>query len=411
MAESAEGGYRPVLTGECINCGKCLEVCPFVNQVSLAYEAYSSEFPQADQYHPILGHYCGAVLGGVTDEAQRQRVASGGYLSWFLETLLEAGVIDAAYCPAPTGSAEPLFRYTRCDQPTDIRNAAGSVYYPVHLAEAVREIQQKPGRYAITALPCQARALRAAMAVSPVLHERILFVMGLVCGQLKTKHFAEMLMAEAGVPSEHVQRVQFRAKRPDKPSKVHESRIVWTSEDQEQSTSVPMGKWFMLRSFSLRACNYCFEVFPQAADAVFMDAWLAPYRDQPEGTSIALLRRPELLEWVDRGVESGELTTLHVSEQDVLLSQRSGIIQKYRFNPARTGMDLPPGLKESDIPAPKLPFLVRWFLKEDARRDQLAEGLWRQCDGTLAGYLAALRRIHRRRWIPLILAKLFVRRW
>ena len=410
MTESVEGGYRPMCNDECINCGICLEICPFVHKLSLTRDEYRSDFPRAHEYHPILGRHCGAILGGVTDATRRNEVASGGYLTWILEVLLDSDMIDAVYCPLPTGEADPLYQYARCSSIESIRSAAGSAYYPIPLTQVVQEIRQRPGRYAITALPCQARALRAAMMKIPALRERIVFLMGLVCGQLKTKHFAELLMTEAGAPYDQVRYIQFRIKRADKPSKIHESRVFWHSVDREQSAIVPMGKWFMLRSLSLWACNYCMEVFPQAADIVFMDAWLDPYRHQPEGTSIALFRDPQLMAYFHLGAERGELTVAPASEQDVLLSQRSGIIQKYRYNPARVGIALPDGLAGNDVLLPNLPFLVRWFLHEDARRDQLAIGLWRTC-GNLEVYLARLRKLHRQRWIPLVLTRLFVREW
>ena len=100
--------------------------------------------------------------------------------------------------------------------PEDVNSASSAAYHPVHFAQVVRYIIDNKGRYSITALPCFAKALRLLQKENPVLQDRIKFVIGIVCGGLKTANYADFIANQYREEFESVCTINFRYKLPEK---------------------------------------------------------------------------------------------------------------------------------------------------------------------------------------------------
>lgn len=384
MMVSDEGGYRPKLAGTCTGCGICVKVCPFRIADSEKRALCDETFAGTKHIHPILGHYDDCYLGRVRNEEDLTRRASGGILTWLLEQLLKNGGIDAAWCAGATGHGRPLYRMVHCASPEDVRSCSGSVYYPVHFAEAIQWIIRNEGRYALVALPCTATAIRRAMALFPVLNERISHVLGLVCGHMKSMYFAEQLAAAAGVPFDKITELRFRTKRKDKACQRHESRLTWKAGDGElHSRQYDMGALFMNQSSTLWACVNCFEVFPQAADATFMDAWLLPYAAQWSGASIVVPRSHALRAYFADAAGQGECRLETIDAPKVLESQHAAVKKKLHINPIRSGRKVPFQVAAGDLPTMRMGCLDRLFYKYDARVCRRGAKLWEASGGRI----------------------------
>jgi coenzyme F420-reducing hydrogenase beta subunit len=61
------------------------------------------------------------------------------------------------------------------------------------MSEAIQKIQEIPGRYAVTGLSCFIKALGLAAQNNKKLRKRIVFTMGLVCGQMKYKNYTKYI--------------------------------------------------------------------------------------------------------------------------------------------------------------------------------------------------------------------------
>jgi len=212
------GEYNPVEMTPCTTeCGLCLKVCPFAtseeNEDTIGERLYGAV--PGIRHRSETGYYLAAYVG--YSERHRPTSASGGMATWLLETLLTQGVVDHVICVAPTGDPERLFAFRVFDTPEDVRTGAGSAYYPVEMSGVIRQVLEVPGRYAVTGLPCFLKAIRLAGQRNKKLRERIVVTVGLVCGQLKSKHFTDYVAALAGVRGE-VAGVRYRGKSPDHPA-------------------------------------------------------------------------------------------------------------------------------------------------------------------------------------------------
>jgi len=368
------GEYNPVEMTPCTTeCGLCAKVCPFAdhdeNEDTIGKELYGNV--PGIRHRPETGYYLASYVGH--SEKYRPSGASGGMATWLLEALLTEGVVDHVVCVAPTGDPERLFAFRIFDTPEDLRTGAGSAYYPVEMSGVIREVLQVPGRYAVTGLPCFIKALRLAGQRNKKLRERVVVTIGLVCGQLKSRHFTDYIAALAGVEGE-VTAVRYRGKSPDQPANNYhyafttaggeERKIFWNEGISEAWTN----RWF-----TPNACNYCDDVFAECADVTCMDAWLPEYSRDSRGTNLLLVRSPLVQEVIARG-EGVCLDPIPVER--VVQSQRGVVAIKRRQLGYRLYLDTQEVPKKRVAPERSWDPFLRHEIVLKERMRALSRDLW-----------------------------------
>jgi len=309
-------------------CGFCERVCPFVPENSDTAEISRGLFGSSEgiRHDDVLGYFHGTFAG--YSEEHRMTSASGGLVTWLLETLLERGEIDGALCVGPDSTSPTLFGFRLCHTRDDIRSCAGSCYQPVDLSGALRELLSRKGSYAVVALPCVARSLRLAMQANPQLRPRIRFIIGLVCGQMKSRHFVDYLIKKLGVQGNPLN-ICFRHKRPDRPASDFAFRFaLGNGHTADAGWSECIARPWGERWFTLEVCDYCDDVFAECADATFMDAWLPEYVLDPRGHSLAIVRALKLLSIILREARLSGISLAPIVVEKVCESQLDAIHQK-----------------------------------------------------------------------------------
>ncbi|MCK4821847.1 Coenzyme F420 hydrogenase/dehydrogenase, beta subunit C-terminal domain, partial [bacterium] len=192
------GEYAPVeQPGKCVECGWCFQVCPFWNQDKNETTLAERDFTHREgiQHDSVVGFFHDLFAGYSKVGNHRIQGAAGGLTTWLLEKMLTQGIVNRVCCVVPNNDPNTLFRFSVVDTIQDIRHASRSVYYPVELSQVISEILNADGKYAVVGLPCALKGLRLAMLRNTDLRERIVVLVGLVCGQQKSKFFAEYLCA------------------------------------------------------------------------------------------------------------------------------------------------------------------------------------------------------------------------
>ncbi|KKG94041.1 Coenzyme F420 hydrogenase/dehydrogenase, beta subunit C-terminal domain [Methanosarcina mazei] len=342
IQDNEYGEYVSSETKACDSgCGLCLEVCPFSNnenETQMGAKIYGST--EGMKYLPETGYYLDSYAGYSNEF--RQSSASGGMATWLLTNLLKEGIVDYVICPSPQKNPEKLFSFEILSDENSVKAASGSVYYPVEMSEVIQKIMEVPGRYAITGLPCFIKALRLAAQKNRKLRERIVFTIGLVCGQMKSKNYTKYIAALAGNDDlKKVESVYYRGKSAEKPASNYyyqftnvcgsQYKVFWN----EGVSEAWVNRWF-----TPNACNYCDDVFAELADVTFMDAWLPEYSKDSRGTNLMLVRLPKILAYIQKGVEKKEIKVSEISVEKVIQSQ-AGVLDvkreqlSYRLNLAR----------------------------------------------------------------------------
>ncbi len=331
IEDNKYGEYVPCEVQACDSrCGLCLEVCPFrnnENETQMGAKIYGSI--EGINYLLETGYYLDSYVGYSNNF--RQSSASGGMATWLLTKLLKEDVVDYVVCPSPQKNSEKLFSFEILKDENFVKAASGSVYYPVEMSEVIQKIREVPGRYAVTGLPCFIKALRLVAQKNRKLRERIVFTIGLVCGQMKSKNYTKYIAALAGNDDfQKVESIYYRGKSPEKFASNYyyqftdeqgsQHKIFWNEGISEAWTN----RWF-----TPNACNYCDDVFAELADVTFMDAWLPEYSKDSKGTNLVLVRSPEILTLIQEGMEKGEISANKISVEKVIQSQ-AGVLELKR---------------------------------------------------------------------------------
>lgn len=316
------GEYNPSFKNACSKeCGLCANVCPFndenMNETEIGRKIFGNT--AGIKHTEETGYYLNSFVG--YSPTFRKTSASGGMATWLLTTLLENNIVDYVISVAPYNNPDKLFRFQLFENAESIIHSSGSVYYPVELSDMIQTILNKPGRYAITGLPCFIKAIRLATTQNQKLKERITVLIGLVCGQMKSKHYTTYL-SELANASGKLQRVNYRGKSPDKPASnfcFHcinqentEGKVFWNDGVSEAWTN----RWF-----TPNPCNYCDDVFAELADVALMDAWLPEYSNDSRGTSLMLVRSPAILNLVHEATANDKVNISNIPVDKVIQSQ------------------------------------------------------------------------------------------
>lgn len=382
-------------------CDLCLRVCPFSAQAEKEDILGEQQFAGVPgiRHTPETGYYLGAVLGYSAADAHRENGASGGLLTWMLEALLERGLIDRVACVASVSEPERAMKFAMCGTPGEVRAASRSAYYPVETSEMVQYILSHEGTYAITALPCVAKAIRQAMATVPKLRRRIAFVLGLTCGGGKSKFYGEYICAMGGGDPHRINRITFRIKDPGRAANDHGTRCLSAAGTPDEHECVVFGSegpsllWGHLY-FTPVACSFCDDVFAELADATYMDAWRPGFMEHPGGHSIVILRNATLVDLIRRGIDSGELAARNVQISEAILSQpnlmhwKRTLIRERIRAAEEAGQRVPP--KRTHVFTPRVPYLEKAVVRAtwDACRESRRQ--WVEADKDLGRFLRAM---------------------
>jgi coenzyme F420 hydrogenase subunit beta len=341
MRIRGNGDLVPCLNSErCSDkCRLCLSVCPFSEGVHNPRETNRQLFgsQQDAQFHEDIGSYAQSIIGFRRDEALRKASSSGGLVTWCLEALLREGAITrVAVVRLAKNHDKGFFEFCAASTAAELRRSSGSVYHPVDISGIIREINSnRKERWAIVGVPCLCSAIRT----SPRLQEAVPFVLGLACGMYQNMFYTEMLLAKSGVDREHIEGIQYRRKlEGERPSNYRfRGTDNWRHGKELPYAGLP---YFLGNNayFRLNACNFCMDVFAEAADACFMDAWLPVCSQEPKGTSQVVIRNREVGELFKQGLANGEIWINKISADDVIASQKGHVRRKRELIYMRRGM-------------------------------------------------------------------------
>jgi coenzyme F420-reducing hydrogenase beta subunit len=321
--------------------------CPFSsyskNEDSLSADLY----PDAANYDPNIGRWRSAYIGSA-NESFRLGGSSGGMVTWVAAELLQRGLVDGIAHVVPVRdpqSDDRFFKYSLSRSVDELRQGAHSRYYPTDISHVIREIRERPGRYAITGVPCVIKAVNLIRQNDSVVGPRIAYTLGLFCGHMKSARFVESFAWQLGVPLEDVTSVEFRKKDPSRPANWYRAKLTLrdgttAEEDWWHLVDGDWGAGFFMNN----ACNYCDDVIAETADISFGDAWVEPYTSDGRGTNVVVIRSREIDAITKEAIGEHRLSLAPVDAAFVVETQAAGYRQRreglaYRLTRTR---DKPP---------------------------------------------------------------------
>ena len=307
------------------------DLCPMLSPLDedeIADEVLSVEARR--EYKKHVGFIHKAWAGHVKSGQFRRHGSSGGMVSWLAAELLGKNYIDALIHVKESPESDFLFEYAASFNVNEITAGAKSRYYPVKLDDVVRLIQSKNDkRYAVIGLPCMIKAMRLMMRKDEQLRHSVKYLIGIVCGHLKTTGFAEALAWQQGITPDKVETVDFRRKLKFRSASAYGFSATSTDghEIVTPMSSLEGGNWGQ-GYFKLPACDFCDDVFAETADVVIGDAWISKYKKDAKGNNIIVSRNQEVSNLIELGCENGELQLEVSSGEEAYESQKAGITHR-----------------------------------------------------------------------------------
>lgn len=304
------GEYVPI-AGSCNSCNSCISVCPSINECTSpnVYTNYN-------------------YIGYSNMPEEREKGSSGGLTTRLLRTLLINKIVDGVVVVGSSSKAGIFFEPTIVTSVEEVIKYAGSKYYPIHFADIIKQLKKREGRFAIVGLPCVIKGFRLLQQKQPAIGNKIKYLIGLTCGHNKGKDYTSMLIRLTGVVEECVSFVQYRSKENIKNSNNYGFKAYLNNGQETKQInfldSIIKDVWCGLY-FSLNACFHCKDLLAEYADISFMDAWLKPYFDNPLGTSIVVIRNPELENLFESEFSKGNISLERVNEEKVIESQKGAL--------------------------------------------------------------------------------------
>lgn len=322
------GMYKAMWNGkELSSDDKSVHVCPFSNQSKNEDEISNEIFKSAEGHNGYIGRYIQSYVGHVTEDSFRVKGSSGGFSKWILAELLRTGVVDYVIQVNSGEEEGKLFTYNVYSDYREVINGSKSAYYPVTLQEALEFIEKNDGRYAVTAIPCFSKALRNICSLYPEINDKIKFIIGIICGHLKSTGFAESLGWQLDVKPSQLQGIEFRGKIEG--LKANEKGVYAVNDRGEKSDIVSSKKLFGgnwgYGFFKYKACDYCDDVVGETADVSVGDAWLKEIMDDHRGSNVIIIRNQIIGTLTQKAIEEGRLNLTKVNEDVVVRSQYGGI--------------------------------------------------------------------------------------
>jgi coenzyme F420 hydrogenase subunit beta len=322
------GMYQPIVIDESRLCDVApalLDVCPFsdhgCDESSLAAEEFGlCEFDER------LGTYRKLFIGYAAEGQYRESGSSGGIATWILAELLNTGAADyVLHVTSGRGGGDALFVYGFSSSADEVCAAAKSKYYPVELSHVLARVIEKDARYVLVGLPCFLKAVRRLARVNPVVRKRVVFYVGLVCGHLKSRAFADAIGWQAGIVPGDLQAIDFRVKQAGLPASSY-SVTCGSSAFRVQlaMSDVFVGNWGY-GYFKYSACEFCDDVFAETGDVAIGDAWLPGVVDDSKGHCIIIARSHHFADMLQRAIESGRIVASVCSASRMVLSQAGGL--------------------------------------------------------------------------------------
>jgi coenzyme F420 hydrogenase subunit beta len=329
------GEYAPVeQTGKCTECKLCLQVCPFwsqeENETTLAERTFGHQ--DGIQYDSVVGLYLDLYAGYSKVNNHRIQGAGGGLTTWLLEELRTQGIVNRVCCVVPSSEPSTLFRFSVVDTIQDIRRASRSAYYPVELSQVISKILSVDGKYALVGLPCALKGLRLAMLRNADLRKRIVVLIGLVCGQQKSKFFAEYLCALAGGQPSKLVSASFRVKDRTRHHLDHCFEFTCGSGDGVMTGSIYQSEgmaWLWGHDcFKLNACSFCDDITAEVADVVLGDAVSETYSYGTTGANFVMVRSGLMRDLLVSGALAGKIVLDKVPSKAIIERQQGVILLK-----------------------------------------------------------------------------------
>lgn len=358
-----------------------IKVCPFNpkpdDKVKTENEISELFLTQANNQHDKIGRYINTYAGYSVEH--RLTSSSGGIATYTLTELMRRGEVQHVIS-VKNGQATKHYQYTIISSIDELADAAKTKYYPVTLADVLKDIAKLNGKVAIVGVACFVKAIRLAQVYDPSFNDKVGFIIGIICGGVKSAFFAEYLASKTGVSVKDFSQPEFRIKDHNSTAADYAYGCLDKNNNQKTIKMRNVGDMWGTGLFKANACDYCDDVTTELADLSVGDAWLEPYVRDGRGHNVLVTRSLLADDIIKSGFINGALVIEELSENMFLASQQGSYNHRhdgllYRIKHGRTDSRvIPPKRFNTKLISPLL--MLIQSMRMNSRRKSLE--VWKE---------------------------------
>lgn len=296
-----------------------VQVCPFTpnpeSEVKDEDELASVFLGKATKKDDRIGKYNNTYVG--YSKKYRETSSSGGLATYIFEALLKQKIVDHLFI---VKEIKGTYEYALFSDVADITKISKTRYLPVTLANLFTQINKIEGKIAISGIACFIKAIRLKQHYHPELKEKIPFLIGIICGGLKSRSFTEYLAKSAGIEDDYHNQ-DYRIKDAKSSASNYSFGAFDAQNKHHQIKMRELGDMWGTGLFKSNACDFCDDVTTELADISLGDAWISPYSSDGLGTSIAATRSALAERLISAGIANDELHIENLSLEQFISSQ------------------------------------------------------------------------------------------
>jgi len=344
MAVSPAGFWIAADAGGCQSDGACLKVCPFAPATEQTQAHYDERkiaedfLPSAQHKSERIGHY-NHLYAGHWNKG-RLDSSSGGIATYLTCSLLAKGLVKYVLSVSESLEGKP-YQYSLISSVKETTNSRKTKYYPVTMADALKQLEQLDGPVAVVGVACFIKAIRLRQRQDPAFKSKVAFTIGIICGGVKSEFFTHYLAGRAGVETAKIVKPEYRIKVLDSDAGDYKFSCQQKGGDgtRHEIRMRKLGDMWGSGLFKARACDFCQDVTSELADVSLGDAWIPPYRQDGQGTNIVISRSELADSLLLEGRESGELELDDITMGQVYASQQGSFNHRQDAYSMRTSAE------------------------------------------------------------------------
>lgn len=272
--------YAKVDEDTCVNCKKCIKVCPSIDEKRLS-EKYE------DKYVGVIN---GLYVGKCLDQEIYENAQSGGVCTQLLCYLFDKKKIDCAVVvkmkPGKTPKVSPVLVTSK----EELLGSQKSCYTPVALLTVLKEAR-KYNSVAVVGLPCHIAGIMNLQTIANG-YSNIHYKIGLICDRTLCSGildvYSSYLQTLTNKKSSYF-KIDWRCKRIRDEYNYKTAPTVIRTEDE--TFEVPRDVRIILKDmFTSPRCRVCYDKLNIHADITLGDPWHMPEVDWEKGNSLIISR-------------------------------------------------------------------------------------------------------------------------
>lgn len=326
----------PRLTGKCIDCNLCYEVC---SGIEFRYPEFNKRLFGVSEVDNEIGFYRSIYVGHAINEAVRKRGASGGVITALLLGLLERGEIAGAIAVGMDKEYPWIPKVKIATSKEEIFETAQSKYSMVSVNEILKGLNAIDGDLAFVGLPCHTHGLRKLEKIGWKDSERIKYRIGIFCGFNMESEATNFLIQKLKVRKEEIESLEYRG--GDWPG----GFLLKTKDGHSYFIEKHIYNYLNLM-FVPKRCLVCPDLTNEFADVAVGDAWNKDL--DSKGWSTIIIRTKKGHELIDEAIKAHDIEVklsdknrLKEGHSQLIIYKKKGIFIRQKYMAMNPDFELP----------------------------------------------------------------------